>query len=348
MKDMAKKKKKSIDIDVQSGSRSYNRLDMQVTQALHMVIELFENIDFLVVMDYYDDISIFDNSEDPKKVSYYQMKTSDNVITINTILKEEWLSKLYQHLNNPKYLIENLGLITNSPIKLNQQILKEEQSSFSRINQETVKRIKEDISKKMKIEIEDVDLSKFVHLRTTLTIERHRDIVEQELNNFLHKKYPKITIESAKSIFLSIIDMLTKRQEYELIRKNSDFPLVKANKGISKEDIDRAIKMTMLLSIPDFPVIEKIINFEDNVKFEASYEYTKILSDLQKRDEGFMLLIQNIQNIVKEYPIFKDEDYTNYSNRIANLIPKNPVYNILYIKIIVASILYNTWKDELL
>lgn len=346
--DMAKEKKSSISIDVQSGSRSFNRLDMQVTQALHMVIELFENVDFLVVMDYYDDISIFDNSEDPKMVSYYQMKTSNDVITINTILKEEWLSKLYQHLNNPKYLIENLGLITNSPIKLDKQTLKEEQTSFSRINQETVEKIKKDISNKMKIQIEDVDLSKFIHLRTTLTIERHRDIVEQELSNFLQKKYPKITVESVKSIFQSVIDMLTKRQEYELVEEKSEFPLVKAKKGTSKEDIDRVIKMTMLLSIPEFSIIEKLINFENDEKFEASYEYTKILSDLQKRDEGFMMLIQKIQNIIRDNPMFKDEEYTEYSNRITKLIPENPVYNVLYKKILIASIQYNTWKDELL
>ena len=250
----------NIAIDVQAGSRSYNRLDMQISQALHMAIELFENIDFLLVMDYYDDISIFDNSDNPKSVSYYQIKTSDDTIIFSTILREEWLPKLYAHLNNPVYLIETLGLITNCPVKIDDKIFKEEKTPFSKFNDKTVRKIKEDISNKMNIAMDAVDLSKFVHIRTTLTIEKHKDIVEQELSNFLKALYPKITVDSVKTIFQSIVDMLTKRQTYELLDKNSDFPTVRAKKGVSKNDISRVVKMTMLISIPEFSIIERLAN----------------------------------------------------------------------------------------
>ena len=181
-----------INIDVQSGSRSYNRLDMQVTQALHMAIELFSDINFLLVMDYYDDISICDDSDNPQSVSYYQMKTSNDVITVNTILKESWLPKLYEHLNDSPYLIEKLGLITNCSIKLDNQILQAERTEFSKINNNTVIKIKEDISKKMKIAVSEIDLSKFIHIKTSLSIEKHRDIVEQELGDFLQQGILKL------------------------------------------------------------------------------------------------------------------------------------------------------------
>ena len=225
-----------IDIDVQSGSRSYNRFDMQVTQALHMAIELFDNVNFLFVMVYYDDITIFDDSDNPQSVNYYQMKTSNDTITVATILREEWLPKLYAHLNNQTYLIKNLWLITNCPIKFDSKILREEETPFSKINEQTVAKIKEDISKKTGIAVNKIDLSKFIHVRTTLTIERHRDIAEQELGTFLVKKYPKITLEATKSIFQSIIDMLTKCQEYELLPKDSDFISIRAKK-VSQEKI---------------------------------------------------------------------------------------------------------------
>ena len=35
------------------------------------------------------------------------------------------------------------------------------------------------------IDVEDVDLSKFVHIRTTLSIPKHREIVEQEMGGLL-------------------------------------------------------------------------------------------------------------------------------------------------------------------
>ena len=49
-----------IAVDTGSGSMSYNRFEMQVSQILHMAIEIFDNLDYLFVLDYYDDITIFD------------------------------------------------------------------------------------------------------------------------------------------------------------------------------------------------------------------------------------------------------------------------------------------------
>lgn len=37
------KKNEIIKVDTAAGSRSYNRLDMQVSQTLHMAIELYDN-----------------------------------------------------------------------------------------------------------------------------------------------------------------------------------------------------------------------------------------------------------------------------------------------------------------
>ena len=52
-----------------------------------------------------------------------------------------------------------------------------------------------DIANKKGIRKEDIDLSKFVHMRTILSIPSHKEIAEQEMGTFLHKKYPKITMD---------------------------------------------------------------------------------------------------------------------------------------------------------
>lgn len=90
------KKSKVASIDTKAGSLAYNRLDMQASQALHMAIELFSNLNYLLVLDHYDDITIFDDDKSPRTVSYYQMKTNEESISINTALSEKWLEKLYK------------------------------------------------------------------------------------------------------------------------------------------------------------------------------------------------------------------------------------------------------------
>lgn len=93
------KKKKEVSIDTTAGSRAYNRLDMQVSQTLQMAIELYDNMNYLFVLDYYDDITLFDLDTDPLVVCYYQLKTSDDKITIDVALQHNWIAKLYEQLN---------------------------------------------------------------------------------------------------------------------------------------------------------------------------------------------------------------------------------------------------------
>ena len=56
---MAKKKAIIKKVDTVAGSRSYNRLDMQASQTLHMAIELYDDFNFLLILDHYDDITAY-------------------------------------------------------------------------------------------------------------------------------------------------------------------------------------------------------------------------------------------------------------------------------------------------
>ena len=60
-----------------------------------MAIELFDTLNYLLVLDYYDDITLFEDDDNPDTVSYYQMKTNEESISINTAISENWLEKLY-------------------------------------------------------------------------------------------------------------------------------------------------------------------------------------------------------------------------------------------------------------
>lgn len=189
--------KNDITVDTGSGSMSYNRLEMQVSQTLHMAIEFFDNLDYLLVLDYYDDITLFENESNPEIVSYYQMKTNEESISISTAIREDWLTKLYAQLERPEWIVKELGLITNCPLKVSVSMkgeneknkretksYKAEKTAFNQFNPITIEEIKKDIANKKGIRKEDVDLSKFVHMRTILSIPRHKEIVEQEMGTF--------------------------------------------------------------------------------------------------------------------------------------------------------------------
>ena len=294
---MAKKelqKNKKIDVDTSSGSMSYNRFELQLSESLRMVIELFDSLDYLLVLDYYDDITIFDNEVNPQFVSYYQVKSNEESISINTAIKEDWLVKLYAQLQRKDWIIKELGLITNCPLRIAETIIDEsgnskkctqsfkaEKTPFNQFNSKTIKRIQKDIAQKFNIKPEDVDLSKFVHMRTTLSVTSHREIVEQQMSDFLYRKYSKISVDTVKTIYNSMLEILTKRQKYETLPYDADFALVRQKKGVSKNDFSRVIEEAIIISIPTFAEIEGFIDF-GNDKYKASYEYTRAYLKTQK------------------------------------------------------------------
>ena len=345
-----------IAVDTGSGSMSYNRFEMQVSQILHMAIEIFDNLDYLFVLDYYDDITIFDKENDPEMVSYFQMKTNEESISINTAITKDWLVKMYAQLDNTDWFIKELGLITNCPLvvsvttkkdngknKKERKLFTSEKTPFMEFNPVTISKIKEDIAKKKGVDVESVDLTKFFHIRTTLSIPSHREIVEQEMGDFLHSKYPRITMDSVKAIFGAMMDVLTRRQQYELLDDSASFSEVRNKKGVSKGDFERVIEEAMLISIPTFEEISRVLSFQEDVKYKASYEYTLILSDAQTKSETFISLFTKVRTTMKENKRETKTPFKKYTEELCKrLYSVHPdielIYNKTYISILIASI----------
>ena len=78
-----------------------------------------------------------------------------------------------------------------------------------------------------------------------------------------------------------MLEVLTKRQQYELLSKDTPHNEVRVKKGIAKSDFIRIIEEAMIISIPTFEEIYKVAGFKEDEKYKASYEYTSILGDSQ-------------------------------------------------------------------
>lgn len=359
MKNSSKNKKSTV--DTSSGSMAYNRLEMQISQSLHMAIELFDTLDYLLILDYYDDITLFDDENNPDTVSYYQVKTNDESISISTAISQNWFEKLYAQLERPEWIVRELGLITNCPLKIvtkyidvngklhqNKELLTSPRTSFTCFNKDTIEKIKQDIATKRNISVDEVDLSKFVHIRTTFSILDHKEVVENEMANFLYGKYPKISVDSVKAIYATILELMTKKQQYEFLPDNALYEDVKRYKGVTKKDFSRIIETAMNIAIPPFDEIVRIANLYDD-KYEASYEYTKILADSQTESDSFSRVFNKLTDIQNKQKKNSNEVVWQYANRMCDLLyEKNGnielLYNRTYICVLSICIMINEMR----
>ena len=271
------------------------------------------------------------------------------------------LNKLYAQLERPDWIVKELGLITNCPLKITttykdengnkkqkKKLFASPRTPFTDFNVETVEKIKEDISKKRGIKVEDVDLSKFIHMRTTLSIPNHKEVVENEMGNFLYRKYPKISIDSVKTIYATILELMTKRQQYELLPDNASYEDVRKNKGVSRKDFSRIIETAMSISIPPFDEILSITNLLEE-KYQASFEYTRIMADSQKKLESFLNVFRRLSSIQEKEKSKNGEMAWQYANRMCDLLfAEMPnielVYNRTYICVLSICILINEMR----
>ena len=72
------KHKTAASLDKKSGSLAYNRFEMQISQTLHMAIELYSNLNYLLVLDHY-------------------VKNQDTIMAISELLKKQVYQKEVQH-----------------------------------------------------------------------------------------------------------------------------------------------------------------------------------------------------------------------------------------------------------
>ena len=360
------KKNEIVKVDTAAGSRSYNRLDIQVSQTLHMAIELFDSLNYLLILDHYDDITLFDLDADPLAVSYYQMKTSEDTITIDSAISEGWLAKLHAQFSRPEgWLVKELGLITNTPLEVSYKVIskkgkpynkkdniKAEHTHFTKLHQSVQDKIKADIAKKRGIPVEQVDLSKFAHLHTTLTIERHKDIVEKEVQDFLYEKYPRITVDTVKGIYSSLVDILTRRQEYEHMPEDAALDEVRRYKGFTRTELTRVIDKAIMLSLPTFEEVQKVSGVGPEMYTRLSFPYVQILTDSNKKtDESFPTLYNATLEEMNRNPFDGQSTPWEYGQAIGQRVhEKAPllktVYNEDYISVLTICLLINETRRK--
>lgn len=236
-----------------AGSRTKNRLTVQISYAIQLIMD-FYTTDFLIMMDYIEDVSVIRNSDNPSSIHLYQIKTksSDQQYQLSAVIKDEWFQKLYR--NSAKYgeYVDGASLVCNTGIVVSgKEVFPNEKTRLDdKAVQMNAAKIRTAIAKDLKVNESEVDLSKFFFVRSTLSTKGHKAEVEYQFQNFLLEQDADLQVATAKSIFSLLYDELDKRFNEEVNEDCSDIQEIFSKKGLSGKCIKEIIACGLAIQLP--------------------------------------------------------------------------------------------------
>ena len=285
-----------------AGSRSKNRLTVQISYALQLVMEYY-SMDFLVMMDYIEDVSIIIDPNNPSSIHLYQVKTkqSDKQYPLSTVISEEWFQKLYKNAQIYGSHLGSASLVCNTDIVASgAEIFPNEKTA---LDEETIKsnisKIKKAIAKYQKINETDVDLSKFYFVRSSLSTKGHKKEVEQQFLDFLYEQDTDLQVATAKSIFGLIYEELDKRFNHEISEECTDINEIFSQKGMGSDKIKSIVSNGLAIQIPEVDKLFSEYHISSIIeRRKLASQYRQIKIDMFANINVFLELKRKLFNLI--------------------------------------------------
>ena len=332
-----------------TGSRTKNRLSVQISYAIQLIIDYF-SLDYIVLMDYIEDVAIIDNPDNPSSIHMYQLKTksSDKQYTLSTVISDKWFQKLYDNAVKYGGYVNDAVLVCNTDIVHNQlNVFKNEKNKLSDlVKDNNIRKIRKAISKDQGIPEDQVDLSKFYFIRSNLSTKGHKEEVEYQFENFLVNKEPDLQIATARALYRLLYNELDRKFNCEIDDSCTDINEIFDKKGIKSKDIENIVTSSLAVQLPSTETLfEKfgITNLKDILEYNNRYSQIKmdmfsdqgLLSDTRKRIQ--QLIVKEINAGATDFPTTLDIVYD--SCLCEKFIPT--AYNeIYYLKLMIMIMIY--------
>lgn len=264
-----------------AGSRTKNRLTIQISYAMQLIMEYY-SMDYVILMDYIEDVTIIENPNDPSGLHLYQVKTksTDKQYALSTVIKDEWFQKLYKNAHKYEGYVNEAAVVCNTDV-VNKQVnvFTNKKTNLSDMKENpNVKKIIETIAKDMDISEEEVDLSQFFFIKSNLSTKGHKDEVEHQFENFLLKEDPNLQVATARAIFKTIYDDLDYKFNWELDENCTDITEIFKMKGVNSTEINDAISTGLAIQLPD---TNKLFDLFDVKSIKDIREYTQRYSQIK-------------------------------------------------------------------
>jgi len=327
-----KRKLEKVKTRENSGSIASNRFDYQKDWAITKLIELSDYEDFLLAFEYHEDIIVFNSSEEPNAVDFYQIKTKKSgKHTISSLLNKKngssILGKLFGNKINFEDETGSLNIVTNCDYGL-KNVIDGELSVKICCN-------KLDISEKTLIAqklAEELDINwvdkyfDFIFLeKSELTIQHHSDLTQQKLNKHIEKKYEDIKFNPSLA-YSTIFDEVKRRNNVE--KNVSNFDELIKYKSITKADFDNMIRIVSsepnrLLKLKD-EIINRLDSESASLSFRRAFKknWNNVeIEYLKQNNNLFKKILSEINLVIQsESKLLESDSLQSTMSGISDLV----------------------------
>lgn len=318
--------------DDNSGSSSSNRYAYQKNWALFKMLELEQlGRDYMIVMDYHDDIVIIDTSLEGNNIDFYQVKTKKENYwrpgeltasgkDANGGIKHSILGKLLKHFIDfckakDYYFVTDSFLSPGSIVK--GKDYDNAKIPFTKLTEEIQNSIKNSIKKELSTINNDV-WDHFYISQQQLSTDKYKDTIIGLIQRFIDKRLPKAEISSS-TLYDSLFSEIESVQDYE--GYISDETVLTVRKSFKHSDFKAYIEKLATFNSYDsrcnkvidkyLPLAGNEMNLVREVRFKQILN-TKIKTLLYDYNNAeFLQLTSFISRMVSD---FNDSELMEYSN----------------------------------
>lgn len=333
-----------------AGSRTKNRLTIQISYAIQLIME-FYSTDFIVMMDYIEDVAVICDPDNPSAIHMYQIKTksADKQYRLSAVIKDEWFQKLYANALKYEGYLGSATLVCNTDIisSNNTQVFPNGKTSLDDVTiKKNIDTIKEAIAKDQGIDVGLVDLSNFYFIRTYISTKGHKEEVEHTFENFLLDLDESLQVATVKSIYKLLYNELDEKFNQEISENCTDINEIYDKKGFSSENIKNIIECGLSIQIPE---LDKLFSeFEIKTvseKRNCTLNYSKIKRDMFSNMGVFVELKKHICSTIQEVNESGVDDLPGlFSEVYTHLINSGKVLSVYsdeyYLKTLIMVLIY--------
>lgn len=317
-----------------AGPRASNRFDYQINWGLQKLLKMEEdNEDYIMILDYHDDIVICNSEKDSDYIDFYQIKTKKagqwGIGALNSAANASEedddtskgdgmgiLSKLISHtgvFENTR----NLYFVTNSSLSRNVFKRSDDVVRFDQLESTAQKSFKDRVEKELG-KTDDEVFDKLIFIQNQMSVGTYKQTMLGTLGQFLKDKFKLVT--DVDAVYDTLYGELRRRNDYEN-EINSPEELIK-HKSISHEEFSGYLKSLTLQK--GFEEIKAIIlnEISEEIKFSEKHKVKENLNTIYQdlmnyENDELWNLRSSISNVMAEMGVPDDVvGLWDYANRI--------------------------------
>lgn len=332
-----------------AGSRTKNRLTVQISYAIQLIMDFYPT-DFLIMMDYIEDVAVISDPTQPTAIHLYQVKTksSDRQYMLSAVIRDKWFQKLYANAQKYAHYLGSASIVCNTDIVDSKtEVFPNAKTALDEKSiQSNIKKIRSAIATDQKIDEGKVDLSKFFFIRSTLSTKGHKEEVEHQFQNFLFEQDADLQVATVKSIYSLLYNELDKKFNQEISETCTDIKEIFEKKGLDGKDIKELISCGLAIQIP---TLEKIFSefgiSAISEKRKYTSQYTQVKMDMYSNMSIFVQLKRFLLSLIEEINSSGIDDMVGlldavYSQAIGDELVSSVYSNEYYLKILIMILIF--------